>query len=825
MSFLTSAFAFAGLALAAGPIIIHLLNRRRFTVVDWAAMDFLKEAVQRQRRILTLRDIILLILRTLCVLLFGLAMARPYSESDSAVVSSGQPVHAILVVDNSLSMAYGTSGQTALDSAKKAAVGLVEDLPDGSRFSIIPLCGEVSDFSFDPEGTKDAATEAIKEIQVLDRTASVAKVVELAEEASKRAPDLPSKHIVFFGDQQRNCWPKGVATSGLLASIDKLNVVQVSSGDKDNIWIEDLRVQDEVADADATTVFIVRLRYQGEAAQDEVQVSLYVDGDRKPVSTKSVVLRDKQTREVLFTYKYEPDSSAVQSGFSRVKAEVSSHDKFNQDDVRYLSVPVLSGIPVVFIDQYGSDEDPARNRLGDTYYVRRLLTPSQAIDSKERQLIRIQHVKIDQVDTELLEYARLVVMAGVENPGVAVDVLREYVEQGGQLFIAAGGSFDPVAWNEEGWDGGRGILPSPLQPIAVGKLPGDGVKELNPFFISFDSLATDSFLPQEESNQNLEDIYSIPLFFKAVVADLEGDAMKNYLKVEREKIAAAEKAAQAAAAAGNTSVQPPAEKKGPTWLKWIRDLKNREEQLEPKILAKFTNDVPMLLERRIGAGQAVLFTSSISPDWNTLMIEDAVFVLDRILRGLLRGTLQKVNFQGSETVRLGVRAEERRNEFSLSRPQASQTGKPALPETLTPEARGLGGDEIVVRRVHSRGHYVVASYDANSGGSAGKNKVVRWSRPLAVNGPVEESELASTTESDVKRGLEEGKKDVLSWFSAGRDVGSGLKSVGGQYSWKYLMGIVLALLLVELLILSWGAIAGLLGPSEDEAAAGGEGVA
>ena len=70
-----------------------------------------------------------------------------------------------------------------------------------------------------------------------------------------------------------------------------------------------------------------------------------------------------------------------------------------------------------------------------------------------------------------------------------------------------------------------------------------GVKELNPFFISFDSLATDSFLPQEESNQNLEDIYSIPLFFKAIVADLEGDAMKDYLKVEREKVAAAEKAA------------------------------------------------------------------------------------------------------------------------------------------------------------------------------------------------------------------------------------------------------------------------------------------
>lgn len=818
MSFLTSAFAFAGLALAAGPIIIHLLNKRRFTVIDWAAMDFLKEALQRQRRILTLRDIILLALRTLCVLLFGLALAQPYFDSSTAVSTSGQPVHAILVIDNSLSMAYGPSGQTALDSAKKAASGLVEDLPDGSRYSIIPLCSEVSDFSFDPEGTKDSAREAIEEIQILDRTASVAKVVELAKEASKRAQDLPSKHTVFFGDQQSNCWPKGVATSTLLGSIGKLNVVQVGSGEKENIWIEDLRVQDEVADADATTVFIVRLRYQGENDQDEVQVSLDVDG--YVIATKSVILRDKQTREVLFTHKYDADSAAVSSGFSRVKAEVSSHDKFNRDDVRYLSVPVLSGIPVVFIDQHGSDEDPASNRLGDTYHVRRLLTPSLSRDGEERQLIRVKHVKIDQVDTELLEYARLVVIAGVENPAPAIDVLREYVEQGGQIFIAAGGNFDPVAWDEEGWNGGKGILPSPLKPIAVGKLPGDGVKDLNPFFIDFESLASDIFLLREESPENLEDLYSIPLFFKAVVADMDGEAMKTYLGREQARILAEQKAVEEAAAAGNPSPPQPDPKKGQRWLKWMRDIKLDEQQFEAKVLAKFTNDIPMLLERRIGAGQSVFLASGIASSWNTLTIEDAVFVLDRILRGLLRETLQKVNFRGSETVRLGVRSEERRNEFSLSRPQASGAEQPALLETLTPEARGAGGDELVVRRVHRRGHYVVESSEARSGGSAA-GKVVRWSRPLAVNGPVEESELESSSESEVKRGLGEGEKDVLSWISAGQNVSSGLKSVGGRDFWKYLIGAVLVLLLIEIVYLSWGPIRNLLGPSGDEASAGG----
>ena len=82
MSFLSTTFLFA-LAAAAGPILIHLLNRRRHRTVQWAAMDFLREAVRRNRRILEVRDLLLLLLRTLAVILFVLAMAQPYFESES----------------------------------------------------------------------------------------------------------------------------------------------------------------------------------------------------------------------------------------------------------------------------------------------------------------------------------------------------------------------------------------------------------------------------------------------------------------------------------------------------------------------------------------------------------------------------------------------------------------------------------------------------------------------------------------------------------------------------------------------------------------------
>ena len=78
LDFTAASFAVAGLAAAAGPVLIHLWNRRRFRVVNWAAMDFLREALQRKRRILQVRDLVLLALRVAAMILLGLALSRPF---------------------------------------------------------------------------------------------------------------------------------------------------------------------------------------------------------------------------------------------------------------------------------------------------------------------------------------------------------------------------------------------------------------------------------------------------------------------------------------------------------------------------------------------------------------------------------------------------------------------------------------------------------------------------------------------------------------------------------------------------------------------------
>src|ERR1700730_11163430 len=99
------------------PIIIHLLNRRRFRIVQWAAMRFLLAAQRKNSRRMRLEQLILLGVRCLIVLLTVLAMASvtPWAEAvwhwmnpegGTGLLATGLRTHKVLVIDGSLSMAF-----------------------------------------------------------------------------------------------------------------------------------------------------------------------------------------------------------------------------------------------------------------------------------------------------------------------------------------------------------------------------------------------------------------------------------------------------------------------------------------------------------------------------------------------------------------------------------------------------------------------------------------------------------------------------------------------------------------------------------------------
>src|SRR5215467_12386307 len=95
-----------GLAAVAIPILIHLLNRRRYDVVDWGAMQFLQVSETTRRRLL-IEEILLMLLRMGLIALMVLALAAPFAVSPLLEKVGGRPNRdVVLIIDGSYSMGF-----------------------------------------------------------------------------------------------------------------------------------------------------------------------------------------------------------------------------------------------------------------------------------------------------------------------------------------------------------------------------------------------------------------------------------------------------------------------------------------------------------------------------------------------------------------------------------------------------------------------------------------------------------------------------------------------------------------------------------------------
>ena len=848
MSFLgfsltTAGFLVAGAVCALGPIIIHLLNRRRFKVVQWAAMDFLREAMQRNRRILQIRDIILLVLRTAAVFFFGLALAQPFFSQRQEGLNEHQPVHAILVVDNSLSMDYGTTAEgTGLTRAKEKAKSLIDKLPAGSKISVIPACGSREGYSPDPFDTKENALEALEKIEIVDRSATVLKAVNEAKKASEAAPEL-AKRIIFISDQQESNW-KDLTSPETLKDLPAMQVVDVSLSNPKNAWIAELRVQDGLADVETPSTIVVQVQYSGLDARRDVPVKLYLG--ESVIGEKLALLEPGEgTREVDFEYTFNALNEMPEPGkpvFVTLRATIDQ-DELPSDDQRFLAVPVVAALPVVFVDQFGAeDEDPARNRLGETIRLRKLLAPKAAREEAPRQVVKIKHVRADELTQDVLSDARLVVVAGLANIDDVntVPMLRDYVKQGGQLLIAAGAEFNPGAWDAAAWKDGEGILPAPLKREAIGETPEAAGENLKPFFLSFESLSGDEFFQLAGMPENdLRDLYSEPFFFKAVEADVSRETLDAWKETQRKKLgdevaffAAAEKrktdrdtkTAGGALTEEDRKQQVEDETRlkelRPQWLTWAGssnaasvesdipadDIARQAkisllvEQQMPRVLARFSDEKgsPFLVERKIGRGTVIFCASGLSSNWNTMLTTNATVVFDRILRSMIQSTLPRRNYGVQERLTLPLLTEDHDLSVALTRP-GDAPSEPLDIGYIGKEQRG-----VTVTGMYQRGAYRISAYRGQPASVDPSQPAVSekpvWEIPLVVNGDAEESHLSPLSREKFE---ERSGNSNLRWVGVGEDISLAGATIQGQNWWWYLVLFVFACLLVEMGILAW----------------------
>lgn len=783
-AFVASGFAIAGAVMMFGPALIHLLNRNRYRTVQWAAMDFLLEAMQSNRRLLRIRDLLLMLLRAAVLLLFGLALARPFFAAPGAASTAGdsRPPHAILVIDNSLSSTLEAINGSALDQAKEQAQDFVEALPAASKISVVPLAGHASHRLADPFSSRTDAADAIDKIAATHGAGELSHALNQARRLAEETPAL-APYVIVFGDQQAAQWQRLARAN---PPEDQLPVLAIGSESAalDNAWIEQFGLPDGLAELGLPSRLVARVRYSGSTPRDNVAVTLKVRENE--VETKFVDFSaGDSTRTIAFDYVFDP-MEVDPARTSSIPITLSlAGDALTADDSRSIVVPLVASTPVVFIDQWSeAEESPSLGRVGDTWILRQLLCPQTQTDRKQEHLIRPIHLSQREAEGEALRAAlreaRLAIVAGLEAPSPAmVDMLYDYVQQGGQLAIAASGRFDPQAWNDVAWRDGHGILPKPLSADPFGQSLEQATDDLSPFRIDSKGLLDHAYfrLADLEETQ-LIDLYTDPLFFKTVVPQREAstDATVN-------------------------TTRPPLSEK--PWLAWSPPVQSFAAGSQPEdatlpstdapatTIAQFDNGVDFVIERSVGQGRIVFFSSGVSPSWSTLPSTNAVLIFDRILRNQLASTFQRYNFDVGELALLPLPPGAGDSSVMLESPDSGLVRSVSL-RFVNELIRGVQIDNL-----DTSGIYWLSDRSSSGTVTDDSDATHRFRVPISAAPTAWESQLTRLDRQSFEQ-LE--LPPQFQWKdSAESIVGSGM-NFSGQSWWQWLIVLVIVLLIIEMTV-------------------------
>ena len=220
-------------------MIIHLLNRRRFRIVDWAATSFLLKASRESRGKKKLKHILILICRTLAIAALIFAVARPLLGGFLGS-GSGSVGTVILVLDRSASME--TKAESGAQSYRQAVITRVSEAVEkmGSPRLILidSASGDIQEVP-SPDALPDLSTTFATDTQA-DIPTLLTKAIDYIDETNPGQTE-----IWLASDMQRGDWRPtdsrwNAVRAGLenLPSETKLRVLSSGSKLAQNVAIE-----------------------------------------------------------------------------------------------------------------------------------------------------------------------------------------------------------------------------------------------------------------------------------------------------------------------------------------------------------------------------------------------------------------------------------------------------------------------------------------------------------------------------------------------------------------------------------------------------------
>ena len=452
ISFLTAGLA-AGAALAAIPLIIHLVMRQTPKRIIFPALQLVRNRHKRSTKRLRVKNWLLLLARMALLALMALALARPLLFSKAARGDSEVPTALGLVFDTSYSMGYKERDRDRLAEAKEYAREILKKVHESSQVFVFD---SAEAGSAPPPMSPAAAQKRVDGLALHAVTFPLNAALGQAYKAVA-ASERPRREVYVLTDLARSAWEPGRAIDNLKLArearpaIDTY-VMRLTPKDPRNVAIvkADARPAAGVATAGAVVEVRATIRSTGPATQRAVE--FFVDG------TKPENKRDQKAVDI-------PADGEVDVKFKTTKLPVGLHravlrlrggsDALEFDDVRYLSFRVRPPLKVLVVSDLAIDG----------VFIKNALDPS-ALPPDEPRPYQVESIRTKdftgRTTPPLRDYGCLFLQDVKALSDADWGRLNGYVRDGGGLVVALGHLTDPANYNA---DAAAPLLPATLGAV------------------------------------------------------------------------------------------------------------------------------------------------------------------------------------------------------------------------------------------------------------------------------------------------------------------------------------------------------------------------
>jgi len=439
------------------PIIIHLLNKRKFERVVWAAMRFLKVSVERNQRRIQVEDILLLLVRCLLVALLALVLARPVACTHSSAGLLGQAaVTAVIVLDNSGSMSATDGAESRFAKAKKAAQQIVDTLPTGSSVALMLASDAVAREGGIPEPTHGLkfAKDQIDQAPLSDRATNLYPAIRDAV-ATLKGRQTSRKEIYVITDGQAAGWAQDKDVQRTLEEVKaevRARVILVGEPEPANLAVTELRLAEGLAPAEQPLKFEVEVRNYGKQEKNDVTVNFGLDGATSAIDSTLIkaIPADGAARAVIYL---RPKGE----GYHTVRAWLATGDHVPFDDARTVALRTVKNYPVLVVD----GAPGAGPRDSAARFLRAALQPVERAELPD-YFIKVTTIASTELDQARLDDYEVVCLVNVPDfSEAAANGFEKLLRRGGGLWFFLGDRVNRSYYNEKLFKQ-RQILPAAI---------------------------------------------------------------------------------------------------------------------------------------------------------------------------------------------------------------------------------------------------------------------------------------------------------------------------------------------------------------------------